>query len=291
MKLTRPTRVRGGGQQEIRADHHNNHARCIEELQQAIPSPRKRSRSGSGYTHPFKLAVTTEGEEVRLYIHSGRATAEVWPSGQKAPQMEEVAILFNSARLRGDEFSGSSTDGYEVLADSTAYGVWLLISYTGTSTVSSSDTSWPTAPFGTFNNRFAAVGGATIGVSSTYTAMTQGPAYATALGVGPYQCFYLGQVTVGEGGAATVKQYRRSDIVVPMTSVPFGFESADTGNSLTTGSDSRLFVPPIVSTDADNSIGTGGDGGAFYNAPPVVSADSGNVITVGGDGGPFYDPP
>jgi hypothetical protein len=84
--------------------------------------------------------------------------------------------------------------------------------------------------------------------------------------------WFIGQVAVDANGSFTVKQVLRSDVLVPSDVLPQLFHSADNPNSLTTGDDGLLWVPPIVSQtgingSADNDLDTGDDGGAYYKTP------------------------
>ena len=58
---------------------------------------------------------------------------------------------------------------------------------------------------------------------------------------------YLGKVAFDANGAATVQQFRKSDIITGIVTWPVGFN--------------------IVSSDAGNSITLGSDNGAYYNEP------------------------
>jgi hypothetical protein len=172
--------------------------------------------AADGYLHPFKIRVSTVGEEIRGYVNHGAATARTWNSTEY-PVFQDILTLFGSGgELENDPFLPlGGTVGYEVLSASTTYGVWLIITIT-TGTADNPGSG----EFDQVESYYGAPGGSVIGFSSDYTTLSQGPAYAAAVGGGPFAMIYLGQVSLDSSGEPTIRQHRRSDVVIPIASLP-----------------------------------------------------------------------
>jgi hypothetical protein len=100
---------------------------------------------------------------------------------------------------------------------------------------------------GAVNNiqaRYGNSGGALIRTSETYTDYDDGTAFANS--ESQNAMIYIGKVETDANGVATITQYRRSDVVIPIS------EIAD----------------PLISSDADNAISTGADGGLWVDSTP-----------------------
>ena len=196
------------------------------------------------YLHPFKLFTIDTATERRLYVGPGRVTMMQW-NGTAYPKMAECLVSFNSANLYNDAFGTFSTNGYLTLAASKTYGVWLEIEWY--------DAYFPnivsgSAVFsGAVNNiqvRYGNTGGALIRTSETYTDYDDGTAFANS--ESQNAMIYIGKLETDANGVATIKQYRRSDVVIPMSEV----------------------VDPLISSDDPNALGTGTDGGLYVEPPP-----------------------
>lgn len=254
--------------------------RCFE-----VPNPQPQKQ----YNHPFEIFVEKIGSEIRLSVNYGRQYRN-WVKSVAAgitsvnSRTQEDEIPFETSQVLRNHPDGT-TSGYTALNVSTTYGIWARASYVLVD--SSSD-------------YFSSGDGDSRGYMNTDTyALFVTNVEKDDINTDPdaYEGtddahLYIGKVTVDANGAWTIKQYWRSDIVCPCFVMPYVSISADAGNSLRMdSSDGLLFVPPIVSGDANNSISQGTDYGAYYDAPPVVSADANNSLTEGSDGGPFYDEP
>jgi hypothetical protein len=248
-----------------------------------------KKRAPSQYAHPFKFSVSNEEGENRLYINYGAIYRMIVSNNPSYPDSVANACWISipqsvtSFTFQNEPQGASDFPTYNVLSAGTNYGVWITGTIQTQSTVI--DAYAPSDEMGyTEADIYSPAFGLSVVVSSTYTLPADAPSDRSLW-------FYLGKIEVDSSGNATIMQYWRSDIILPSISLPRVTPSSDTGNSVEIGSDGLLFVAPIVSADADNSISEGTDGGAFYEAPPAVSADSNNSITTGTDGGPFYDAP
>lgn len=196
------------------------------------------------YLHPFKMFTLDTASERRLYVAPGRVTMMQW-NGTAYPKMAECLVSFNSANLYNDAFGSFSTNGYLTLAASKTYGIWLEIEWTSASF--SNIVSGSAVFSGAVNNiqaRYGNSGGALIRTSETYTEYDDGTAFANS--ESQNAMIYIGKVETDANGVATITQYRRSDVVIPIS------EIAD----------------PLISSDADNAISTGADGGLWVDSTP-----------------------
>lgn len=260
-----PSRIIPGSKTAVTADWANDIREAIVRL------ARRKSRGNAGgsgnSSYPFKISVATVSTELRLYVSAGRATAMVWPSGSAYPVFSEILCVYSSGgSLKDDPFDPySGTLGYDVLTAPTTYGVWLNISLeTG------GGTNLPAGigEYGGVLSVQGSVGGANIAVSSTYPDPDDGPAYSASVTGSHVAMIYLGKVVVDSDSVATIKQYRKSDVIIPIATLPTALISTDDNNSLMVGTDGSLFVPPIVSLNPLNSISVDAtDLGAFYEEP------------------------
>jgi hypothetical protein len=219
--------------------------------------PIVRKSSSPEYSHPFRIIAEYDSasNELRGYVCSGRCTRlTMVTSGAEYPTYVECDCRFgDSTALRDDDFSSFSTIGYEVLAAGQTYGVWLKTYFDNVPT--SYPNNMPTYSGQQFDNILMArpMGVAKIKFSTSDPDPTDGASAGNGegdiSGSGfDAQCFYLGQVIVNsEGTGAEIKQYRKSDIVIQGIVFSQGFR--------------------IVSTDLNNNILEGSDGGAYYNDP------------------------
>lgn len=117
MNFTRPTRVRGGHRQEIKADHHNALARCIEEIQDFLfPSRRKKARrSGGGggciaWKPTFRTGEETSYVRFRLGLLNQLA-ADNWNDELEIAADATKWIVLNVTASNG------KITGYEIALD------------------------------------------------------------------------------------------------------------------------------------------------------------------------------
>ena len=196
------------------------------------------------YQHPFKLFTSDTASQRRLYVAPGRVTMMQW-NGTAYPKMAECLVSFNSANLYNDSFGAFSTNGYLTLAASKTYGIWLEIEW---ASASFSNIVGGSAVFsGAVNNiqaRYGNSGGALIRTSETYTDYDHGTAFANS--ESQNAMIYIGKVETDANGVVTITQYRRCDVVIPIS------EIAD----------------PLISGDADNAIRTGADAGLWVDSTP-----------------------
>lgn len=196
------------------------------------------------YLHPFKMFTLDTVSERRLYVAPGRVTMMQW-NGTAYPKMAECLVSFNSANLYNDAFGPLTGNGYLTLAASKTYGIWLEIEWTSASF--SNIVSGSAVFSGAVNNiqaRYGNSGGALIRTSETYTDYDDGTAFANS--ESQNAMIYIGKVETDANGVATITQYRRSDVVIPIS------EIAD----------------PLISSDDPNALGTGTDGGLYVEPPP-----------------------
>ena len=221
------------------------------------------------YVHPYKIFVNWDGTAYTMQMQIGRYTAMtlIQVSGNFALISADQALSYDSSAgaFRGDDFD-TNTLGEMSLAVSTVYGVWVTSGITTSPGFGSRQTDYD--KLDDYRS-----GGATVKISSTYTAYTDAATYAATLvggltvGVG---VFYIGQIETFTDGSYVVKQWRKSDITVGNIAIPddLHFVSTDANNGITVGSDKGAYrAGPTVSADADNSISVGTDGGAYYDAP------------------------
>ena len=200
----------------------------------------------SSYVHPYKIYVNWDGAAYTMQMQIGRYTAMklIQVSGNFALISADQALSYDSSAgaFRGDDFD-TNTLGSMSLAVSTVYGVWVTSGITTSPGFGSRQTDYD--KLDDYRS-----GGATVKISSTYTAYTDAATYAATLlggltvGAG---VFYIGQIETFTDGSYVVKQWRKSDITVGNIAIPDDLH--------------------FVSTDADNSIIPGLDKGAYYDAP------------------------
>lgn len=200
----------------------------------------------SSYVHPYKIFVNWDGAAYSMQMQIGRYTAMrlIQVSGNFVLTSADQALSYDSSAgaFRGDDFD-TNTLGSMSLAVSTVYGVWVTSGITASPGYGSRQTDYD--KLDDYRS-----GGATVKISSTYTAYTDAATYAATLvggltvGVG---VFYIGQIETFTDGSYNVKQWRKSDITVGNIAIPDDLH--------------------FVSTDVNNSITVGGDKGAYYDAP------------------------
>ena len=221
------------------------------------------SQSSNAYNHPWKISTKTVSSELRIYVSHGVVTFQKW-DGTDSPTYGEADVYFNATTptiLQNDPFL-TGTVGYFVAAASTDYGVWLKLQRNlgGFDNPNASSEPYSELVYEGF------ITSCEILVSSTFVEKFSTPTFDD-----DFAHVYLGKVSVNAESVPTITQYRRSDVMTGIVAWPTNFTivSGDAGNSLTTGSDNGAFydAPPIVSADANNSISAGSDGGAFYDAP------------------------
>lgn len=198
---------------------------------------------GGAYVHPYKIFVNWDGTDYSMQMQIGRYTAMrlIQVSGSFVLTSADQALSYDSSAgaFRGDDFD-TGTLGSMSLAKSTVYGVWVTSGITVSTGYGSRQSDYD--KLDDYRS-----GGATVKISSTYTAYTDATTYAATLvgglvvGVG---VFYIGQIETFTDGSYTVKQWRKSDITVGNIAIPDDLH--------------------IVSTDASNSITVGTDKGAYY---------------------------
>jgi hypothetical protein len=213
--------------------------------------------------HPFQIVVTNEESQLRLYVNYGQAFAShmvrwitMSTETENFSQIDEITI--NSDALLNDP-SGAEA-GYITLSATNNYGIWLKGTYgtVGTTTDFFPDTA---LMYGYMTVDAYRASFSEVIVDSTYNTPDTNPD-------DEHIWLYLGSVDVDANLFPAVTQWWKSDIMLPSFLMPRVEVSSDAGNSAYVSSaDGKLYVPPIVSSDANNSITTGADGGAFYDEP------------------------
>ena len=223
-----------------------------------------------GYVHPYKIFVNYTSGSYEMQMQIGRFTIMRLGSVSSVAKLitDERYIAYDGSAgaFLGDDFD-TNTPGGMYLSSSTTYGVWVTSGVSETLGFGNPGLG----QYDTIDDYKA--GGATVRVSSTYTAYTDAVNYALSLIAGLSDgatVYYIGQIQTFSDGSSIIKQWRKSDICVGNMVLP---------------ADLR-----IVSADSGNGIIEGSDGGAFRQGP-TVSADTPNDITVGTDGGAKYVTP
>lgn len=198
-------------------------------------------KPGTG-KHPFEIVVLNIEGVNRLYVSWGIVSAMRWTSGQNMPHISELPCTFSGGSLLNAPGGNIATSGYEEMAESTTYGVWLAVA------ISAGNVSNPFSENPTFTIKRIGTSGSDCGIaiSTDYTNSDDGEDFAVAEG-NVWGFYYIGSAYSGIGTDFAINQWRKSDIVVPMTTLPSAIK--------------------VVSTDANNDITAGADGGAFYDAP------------------------
>lgn len=223
-----------------------------------------------GYVHPYKIFVNYTSGSYEMQMQIGRFTtmrlASVSGIAKLISTDQNISYDSSAGAFLGDDFD-TNTPGAMYLSSSTTYGVWLTSGVTET-------LGFGNPGLGEYNNiDDYKAGGATVRVSSTYTAYTDALNLALSLSTGLSDgatVHYIGQIQTFSDGSSIIKQWRKSDICVGNMVLPADLRivSADSGNGIIEGSDGGAYKEgPTVSADANNSITVGGDGGAFYDAP------------------------
>lgn len=263
MNKTRPVRPKQGD--TVKASHMVNHAQAIEELQNQVDVSQKIQNRQFKYKHPFKIYVEKAGSEIRLSVNYGRQYRN-WIKSTNAAlssvdsDTQDLDISFDTSQNLRNHPDGL-TAGYSVLSVSTTYGIWARGAY---SKIYSSTDFFGTGDGNGRGYMKTDTWALTFLDVSPDNLNTTPDAYD---GTGTADLF-IGSVAVDSNGVWTIKQYWRSDIICPCFVMPYIDVSSTSGNSFSlAASDGLPFVPPIVSSDANNSISEGADGGAFYDAP------------------------
>lgn len=226
-----------------------------------------RSSGGRGLAHPFKLSVRRESSQNRLYVEHGFVEAhdfEADSAGNYLPVAYPLQVYMSNGTdpLENNPWQ-TGTGGYEVLSTSTTYGVWLkvgaasdligdLSTQSGTQDGMGAldDEHYTGAEFGIAGRGTGGSNTAVIHTNSTYT--DEDEAYQLVSGTAGYSYFYLGKVAIDGSNAATITQWRRSDLSLPMFSMPVG---VDTDNLVAEGVMFGLTAGGTL-TVTDNTDGT-----------------------------------
>lgn len=234
--------------------------RFSREVRQSIAALRDRKPKvangrGESDLHPWKIMVAYDAGSTQLrgYVGAGRITISGMRDGDTYPLLKEVRSRFGaSTALVNDPFADFSTLGYEVLTAGSVYGVWAKVCFSANP--ESLANNMPTYSGQQFDNLLNVQIGGTSRIlfsedfQEPYDSIEVGLGEGFSGGATDALCFYLGQVTVNaEGDGASIKQYRKSDIFIPMLTFTQGIR--------------------VVSEDLFNDITEGSDGGAYYNAP------------------------
>lgn len=179
-----------------------------------------------GYNHPFKIDVRNElnddeDVETRLYVNYGAISTQGIRTDE-APSFVDITTAWdfgNSLYLANDPIYPTGTVGYSILSPETTYGVWLVLQYVYLSIANTFPT---TDDYANIAQWYVTPSACNIVVSSSQTDMQA--RYSGATSPGKDIGFPLGIVTIDAYGAATVKQHRRSDLVVPCFALPDNIE-------------------------------------------------------------------
>lgn len=220
-----------------------------------IPPKQKAAGSGGSSNHPFKLTGTTSAGDYLLHVFQGACTVNgwAWTSSTVYGQTVELVPSIGSGTLLSDSVGiGDVGAGYLTLAapvsGTTTYGIWLHVAADNNfSTVSIYDAIGGIFP-NTAHVHFAtfSFGSAAVFASSTYTDSSDAADQGLVGGADDKDlAIYLGKVVVDAAGAATITQYRKTDVTI---SAP-------------------LLTSPIVVSADTNDITLGTDGGALYVTP------------------------
>ena len=189
-----------------------------EPVTHGIPDPppvvESKQRPQSGYEHPFKIVTGTVGDEIRLYLCHGAFSCWGFDS-ETFPQVIELPPVFTGAgagNLLRDPFDTEAA-GYSVLSPDTEYGVWIVTAYASGTPLSNpaGDADIPTI------RQWTAIGTSPrveVSASQTNRLLKWVPAAGDEIG------YFIGKVSVAADGSVAVKQWRKSDLIVPMVALP-----------------------------------------------------------------------
>lgn len=208
----------------------------------------RKNTGGNGYDHPWKLIVKWEQNganiDPRCYVVHGVATALRWRDGSGFDPggiyAEELVVKFDSSetQLLDNPFATLPV-GYATLAENSTTGIWLKVNF-DYDTHPRPYYSGTNGEYKSFDDHFASL--ATIVSSTSYTLPSDADAYSDSIVNKPAMIF-LGQVTTLSDRQSTIKQFRRSDVVIGVDSRPYGFISGDGSNTIVAGTDGALYVP------------------------------------------------
>jgi hypothetical protein len=211
--------------------------RAIQGLRDSIPQmPNRRGNGGGSDEHPFKIVV--EGSSLSVgfgMLYASRIFDDDDAKPYQCP--EPVGINVNGNNLRN--LPGGGTVGTITVSASTAYGVWIELSwsitgnYDKTAGTSGDFTNWTHQSFTL---------GAEVVVSTTATSSSGASTLMAAASGKSY--LYIGKATTDGSGGAEILQYLRSDLVLPAIALPNRIVSTDSGNLIYIGGDGALMVDP-----------------------------------------------
>ena len=227
-------------------------------------------------THPFRLRVARESSQNRLYVYDGivnvpQVTADADDNLIPWFYPQTVVMSDGSSLLEG----ATSTPGYEVLATSTDYGIWLeydarnatgTLPSNGSGTGGIADTADGWYDEIRWGGCGTAGGYAGVKVIASSTAKTPASA-ATLIGANSIKSYaYIGYVAIDGSDVADIIQTLKTDYQVPFWAVPSDFSaSTDSGNIIATGTDGRVMLDSanvvtslVGGTDITVTEGAGG---------------------------------
>lgn len=212
-------------------------------LPQRFPNQRDQVFDGGGaaaYSHPFMMF---QNEDKDLLVEWGNIMVPVYKpdnDGKHYLTFVSVASLVSVGAGVMNGGPSKSTGGTIALAANTTYGVWLVLGWQGDSHVPDFTSGFQIVDFW-----LAGFAAESILVDTTYTDAGDYVAIMAANTGRSY--FYLGQLETDADKIADIRQYQKSDIIVPPLTLPH----------------------TILSTAAAvNDLGIDGtDNGIYYDTP------------------------
>jgi hypothetical protein len=169
------------------------------------------------YKHPWKLMVSEEDGDILLRVYHGAISVIDWNGSKSLPEFFSMIPTIGMDRLSGDPFA--TTEGSLTLATNNTYGVWLKLSRSsGTNTNSPDPTEYGSVNYYGFANSAEIITDTTSNTPSLNMPFSASFAY-----------IFIGQVAITAAGVVTIKQWRRSDVVIPMAmTLPNDIEHPET---------------------------------------------------------------
>lgn len=175
---------------------------------------RPRGGSGTSYTHPWKIEVDAD---LVLRVNYGAVSATVISDGDM-PHNVDCPTLWDSTPtyLKNDPFYPEGTVGSSQLATSNTYGVWMAVNtYFSLTNIAN--------PFGNASEiEYSRPWLADVNTCSIVVTNSQSSPTLRFTGNSGDIGYFLGQVEVDGDDVVTIRQHRRSDIILPFVLWPWG---------------------------------------------------------------------
>jgi hypothetical protein len=176
--------------------------------------------------HPFQITTEADGSDLLLRVRFGAATTQVLLDGNLQTELYELDLFHRhtpATYLLGDPYHPDGPIGSTTLAPSTTYGIWLSISRMPSAAIA-----------GGFDSDYLGLQASSLGqwAEILVTSDHIGPGYWRAMTTAPpfsddTAYVFLGRVEVDAELNPTILQHRRSDLVLPILTYPYGIQFPD----------------------------------------------------------------